>query len=229
MRGGTVPAIRYLIQINLTALSGCNHQRSLSFAMPTPPNPESNPTRPSADNADGPTIRSDRDETGLSGDPTPNTPQSSPQSPLPIPLHHSSLSFLHRATLAAFGVFLISGFALAGYLKPNPQGFGTHQSLGLPPCSVKMMFGIPCPSCGMTTSFAHFVRGQIPSSLRANAAGTLLACVSLVVMFWCFVTAKTGRYLWFRDPATVFAYGLSIVAVITLMYWGWRLWIDGYA
>ncbi len=93
---------------------------------------------------------------------------------------------------------------------------------------MKAIFGVPCPSCGMTTSFAHFVRGQIPSSLRANAAGTLLAVVCVMTMLWCIVTAKTGRYLWFHDPATVFAYGLSTVAVLTLAYWVWRLWIDGY-
>lgn len=202
--------------------------------MSIPPDFEPDPGVAPADHADDLTIRPEVKEPGLLADETANTPQLTSQTPLSVqslphvPLHHSSLSRLHRASLAAFGVFLFSGFALAGFLKPNPQGFGTHQSLGLPPCSMKVMFGVPCPSCGMTTSFAHLVRGQIPSSLRANAAGTLLAGVCVVTMCWCFATAKTGRYVWLHDPATVFAYGLSIVAVLTLIYWIWRLWINGY-
>jgi hypothetical protein len=130
--------------------------------------------------------------------------------------------------LAGLGVFLLSGFLLAAYLKPSPAGFGTHQSLGLPPCSFIIMFGKPCPSCGMTTSFAHFVRGQLPSSLRANAAGTILAVSCVVLMLWSFCCAWKGRYVWFSDPVTLLAYGLSGLAGITLVHWVWRLWLDGY-
>ena len=49
----------------------------------------------------------------------------------------------------------------------------THRQLGLPPCTFKEMTGLPCPSCGMTSSFALLVRGDVMNSLRANAVGTL--------------------------------------------------------
>lgn len=193
-------------------------------SQPEPPHPPPLP----ADHADNPDFRNDRTDQGLSGADTANTPQILSEVPSKISLHHIFLSRKHRTLLASFGVFLLSGFLLSVYLKPSPAGYGTHQKLGLPPCSMRVMFEIPCPSCGMTTSFSHFVRGQIPSSMRANAAGTLLAVVCVVLMIWSFLTAWQGRYMWVHDPATTLAYGLSGVAALTLLHWVWRLWTDGY-
>ena len=80
-----------------------------------------------------------------------------------------------RWLLFGWSLFLISGFTLAWNLEPDPRGFGTHQSLGLPPCTFRALFGIPCPGCGMTTSFSHLVRGNVVQASRANIGGVLLA------------------------------------------------------
>ena len=45
--------------------------------------------------------------------------------------------------------------AIATQLAPSPTGYGTHLQLGLGSCSFLRAFGIPCPMCGMTTTFAH--------------------------------------------------------------------------
>ena len=45
--------------------------------------------------------------------------------------------------------------AIATQLDPSPSGYGTHLQLGLGSCSFLRIFGIPCPMCGMTTTFAH--------------------------------------------------------------------------
>ena len=65
-----------------------------------------------------------------------------------------------------------------------PRQMETHTKLGLPPCAFKDTVGLPCPSCGMTTSFALLVRGDVWNSLRANAAGTLLALFCLALIPW---------------------------------------------
>ena len=72
-------------------------------------------------------------------------------------------------------------FAVASRLEPNSSGLGTHQQLGLPPCSMRAIFGIRCPGCGMTTSWAHFTRGQWRQSFLVNVGGFLLACFSLFI------------------------------------------------
>ena len=71
-------------------------------------------------------------------------------------------------------------FGIAFWLNPydadgKPRTMATHTQLGMPPCNFVLMTGKPCPSCGMTTSFALLVRGDVRASLRANWAGTLIA------------------------------------------------------
>ena len=61
----------------------------------------------------------------------------------------------------ALGMSLVFGIAL--WLNPydaegQPRKMETHRQLGLPPCTFYLLTGVPCPSCGMTTSFALLVR-----------------------------------------------------------------------
>lgn len=64
-------------------------------------------------------------------------------------------------------------------LDPEPQGFGTHEQLGLPPCQSMNWFGIPCPGCGVTTSVAWFAHAQAVRSLQTQPLGFLLGAVAL--------------------------------------------------
>ncbi len=75
--------------------------------------------------------------------------------------------------LVAASLAVIGGFVMAYRLEPDPRGFGTHQRLGLPPCTIRAVFGIPCPSCGMTTSFANITKGRWREAARANVAGLI--------------------------------------------------------
>ena len=97
--------------------------------------------------------------------------------------------------LVVWSLFLLGGFTLATRLEPSPRGFGTHQQLGLPPCSFKTLVGWPCPSCGMTTSFSHFVRGQWLNSLRTSTTGFVLAIACLVQIPWCLFSVWK-KHLW---------------------------------
>ena len=47
----------------------------------------------------------------------------------------------------------VLGTALS--LTPDPAGMGTHRQLGLGSCAILSMTGLPCPMCGMTTTFTH--------------------------------------------------------------------------
>ena len=66
----------------------------------------------------------------------------------------------------------------ATQVTPAASGMGTHQQLGLPPCGFLVVTGIPCPGCGLTTSFAHMVRGQFTGATFANPFGVMLFMVT---------------------------------------------------
>jgi hypothetical protein len=128
-----------------------------------------------------------------------------------------------RWLLAGWCLLLVAGFGTAASLEPDPRGFGTHQRLGLPPCSILELFGVPCPSCGMTTSFAHFVRGQWPSSLRANSAGFLLALTCAVQIPWGLASVRRGRLYYVERPEWWALGTLVSLSALSLLQWLVRL------
>ena len=124
-----------------------------------------------------------------------------------------------RWLLVGWSLVLIGGFILALSLTPDPRGFGTHQSLGLPPCTFRALCDIPCPSCGMTTSFAHIVRGDFAQALRANAGGVVLALVCAAQIPWCWCSAARGRLLWVSDPSATLLWLLLAVGSVCVVNW----------
>ena len=124
---------------------------------------------------------------------------------------------------AALGLSVL--LAAAAMLTPDPRGHGTHQQLGLPPCTFLVLFGRPCPSCGMTTSWAWLVRGQLGEAVRANAGGTLLGMLAAIGAAWAGLSAIRGRWFAWRPNGTAAAWIAAVVLAVTLVQWGWR-WIS---
>jgi hypothetical protein len=104
-----------------------------------------------------------------------------------------------RGTLIVIALGLVAVFVIAILLNPYQGGetwrMGTHTQLGLPPCTFKTLTGLPCPSCGMTTSFALLVRGDVRHSMQANWVGTLLAVLWMAIIPWSILSAALGRPL----------------------------------
>ncbi len=121
--------------------------------------------------------------------------------------------------LGVWVTFLVSGFALAVSLEPDPRGYGTHQGLGLPPCSFQVLFGISCPSCGSTTCFSHFVRGQWFAAVRANLSAFLLALVCAAMVPWGIHGVIRGHMWNVRQPATAFMWLLLTLCGVSLTQW----------
>jgi hypothetical protein len=136
------------------------------------------------------------------------------------------LSGAQRRLLAALGLGLILILVIAATLKPDPRGYGTHRQLGWPPCGTRMLLGIRCPSCGMTTSWAHLVRGHLRSALRANVAGTLLGLAAIAAVPWLLLSAVRGRWLWRGPSPMVAALGAAGVIGVAILDWFVRLLID---
>jgi hypothetical protein len=121
------------------------------------------------------------------------------------------------------GGVLVALLITASRLTPSPRGMGTHQGLGLPPCTIVQWYGVRCPSCGMTTSWAHLTRGHLVAALRANSGGTLLGLAAFVTGPWLVASGLWGRWLVAPPHEWItLAVGLAIIAV-TLIDWSIRL------
>lgn len=79
------------------------------------------------------------------------------------------------------------------WLRPNPAGHGTHTQLGMPPCSMMQHTGLPCPTCGMTTSVSYSVRLQLGRAVHAQPFGPIFAAGILALALAGSVQAATGR------------------------------------
>lgn len=76
-------------------------------------------------------------------------------------------------------------------LTPSSSGVGTHQQLGFPPCLFLHFTGVPCPNCGLTTSFAHAARLSLKSALLTQPFG-------LTVFALTVISIPLSAYLSFR-------------------------------
>jgi Protein of unknown function (DUF2752) len=130
-----------------------------------------------------------------------------------------------RSLLVLVALFLIAVFGIAMWLNPygedgTARRMETHRQLGLPECTFKEMTGKPCPSCGMTTSFALFIRGDLLNSLRANFVGTMLALFCLLMVPWCVVCAVRGRYWLILSLEWFLPRFIVVFATLLLLRWG---------
>lgn len=124
-----------------------------------------------------------------------------------------------RVLLVVWGLLLLGGFGFANRLEPDPRGFGTHQRLGLPPCTFQVLFHISCPSCGMTTSFSHFSRGEFASAWRANPAGLMLAVLCAMLIPWSWWSAWQSRTSGVSRPAETVMWLFITLAGVALVNW----------
>ncbi|MFK8000312.1 MAG: DUF2752 domain-containing protein [Polyangiales bacterium] len=98
-----------------------------------------------------------------------------PSAPEPAPKLGGIAS---RITWFVLGALPLAVIATATTLNPAAEGHGTHMQLGLPPCGFLVSTGLPCPGCGLTTSFSHMVRFDWAGASSANAFGVALFLVS---------------------------------------------------
>jgi hypothetical protein len=135
-----------------------------------------------------------------------------------------ALNLWGRGWLLAIALGLIGVFAIAAWLNPyeadgRARRLETHLQLGLPPCSFRVLTGLPCPSCGMTTSFALLMHGDLENSLRANAVGTLLALFGLALLPWSLASLLRKRLLFIVSVERTVLVMVIIFVVLLLTRW----------
>jgi Protein of unknown function (DUF2752) len=131
--------------------------------------------------------------------------------------------WLERLLAAGAGGAVLILLAVAAWLTPNPRGLGTHQQLGLPPCTIVEWYGVRCPSCGMTTAWSHILRGQVVAAFRCNAGGAVLAAGAVICGPWLLLSGLWGRWLVSPPGEGVTLTGGLILVAVTLIDWTLRV------
>ena len=135
------------------------------------------------------------------------------------------LTASERFFAAAIAAISLALLIIAAQLTPNALGLGTHRGLGLPECGFLERTGLPCPSCGMTTSFAWFVRGNFIASIYVQPMGALLAAACGMAVWagaWISVTGRPAHRLLSSALSPRVLVGLLGFA---LAAWGWKIFI----
>lgn len=86
-----------------------------------------------------------------------------------------------------------------------------------------VLTGYPCPTCGMTTAFAHAVRGELLASFRAQPAGLAAAAATALGALAALAMAMTGKIWivnWQRVSPT---WVLLMILVVVLGGWAYKL------
>jgi hypothetical protein len=111
-----------------------------------------------------------------------------------------ALTLRARFLLAVIGLAALMLVATAWSLTPDPRGYGTHEQLGLGACGFARLTGWRCPTCGMTTAWAHATHGDMRAALAASGGGTVLLLLTVIAAPWLLASAAMGKWLGGRPP-----------------------------
>lgn len=134
----------------------------------------------------------------------------------------SAVSYDRRKLRMWSGLVLagcVAVLGVAAWIVPSPAGVGVQSQFGLGTCGMLKVTGLPCPTCGMTTAFAHTVRGQLISAFWAQPTGLVLTLAIMMAALGASWTLATGRLLPVRIPILT-PYRL-LVALLVLLVGGW--------
>jgi hypothetical protein len=127
------------------------------------------------------------------------------------------------ALLVALAVLAVLVTALL--LEPSRNGMGTHRQMGFQSCQFLRTTNLPCPSCGMTTSFSWFAHGNWLASLYTQPGGFVLA-LACGAIFWAglymFITGSPLHRLTKQVPAI---YSVPLLLGFFILAWGWKIFV----
>ena len=135
------------------------------------------------------------------------------------------LAWRMRLWAAGIALACLAPLLVAAVLSPNPDGTGSHEALGLARCQFLARTGIPCPSCGMTTSWTWFARGNLAASLYVQPMGTVLAFLAACGVWVGFYVAATGRPVYRLLRVLPGRYLFVPLLGFAIVAWAWKIYI----
>lgn len=104
-------------------------------------------------------------------------------------------------------------------LDPAPDYVGTHQQFGLPPCSFRAVFGLPCPGCGGTTAVTYLVHLQPLEALKSSLFGAAVGVGMALTWLLCLVAVILRRPIYPRLEGQAGARLMGYTVVLMLVSW----------
>lgn len=139
-----------------------------------------------------------------------------------------TLSRVERIVLTVLGTAGLVLLVVARNLEPDPRGFGTHEQLGLTPCTIQQWTGQLCPTCGATTAWAHALRGHFAQAVETNLGCAVLLLFVVTGVPWSLISAAKGRWLLRRPaPKLLLIVGTAWMAVL-VFDWLRRTFLDAF-
>jgi Protein of unknown function (DUF2752) len=136
-----------------------------------------------------------------------------------------SVSRTARWLALMIGLGCLALLVAAASIEPSPAGTGSHTGLGLQRCQFLDRTGVPCLSCGYTTSFTWFVRGNLLASVYVQPMGALIAAATACGVWICFYVAMTGRPVHRLLRLIPTRRWLLPLLLFVVAAWGWKIYI----
>ncbi len=128
-----------------------------------------------------------------------------------------------RLLAAGIGLACLAVLVTGMMLRPDGQGIGTHTQLGLQRCQFEYRTGVPCPSCGFTTSVSYFAHGNFLASLYLQPMGFVIGVACAATVWVGGYIAATGRpvhRLLNQIPGRAWLIALLAIAIGG---WAWKI------
>ncbi|GJQ29805.1 MAG: hypothetical protein HBSAPP03_16890 [Phycisphaerae bacterium] len=128
-----------------------------------------------------------------------------------------------RVLAGGVAAAVVAVLLVAARLQADPRGHGTHTKLGMYPCGWVVAFDKPCPTCGMTTAFAHAADAHYLEAFHAQPMGAMLAIGAAGVFWGAAHVAATGSRLGRVGATMLGGRGLWTLAALTAAAWGYKV------
>ncbi len=132
-------------------------------------------------------------------------------------------AWLDRAVaLAVLGAGVAVIWLLAS-VEPDARGHGTHERLGMAECGWPQRYGMPCPTCGVTTAACYLVHWSPWRALVTQPFGAALAATGLFVMATALADLLRGDS--FMTRAYSLRLGRWVIGGVLLLLaaWGYKV------
>ncbi len=120
---------------------------------------------------------------------------------------------LYRAVNTLLLIGAVAILALAAWLEPDSTGFGTHTQLGFAECVIMDRLSMPCPMCGMTTTFALMADLRPLQAIKNQPFGFILFLSTVGIAVVSAVEIAKPRSLW--PKLSRLTHGLEVKVVGT--------------